>query len=631
MRVAVRRTGGNLPLAPPEIAGLVPRSTHVQADRADALFAIDRAGLYQIAFRGTPSTSGDYQFELSIAGDINGDGLVDGLDSQLLAAVQGTSEGQPSYVLAADLDGSGTIDRTDSQILIRNYGFVGNSAPVMKPASYLTHPELEIAIPLEELAADEDGASLLFRILAADHGAAAMSSDGRTVSFLPDPGFVGRAELQIVADDGFGYSAPATVTVDVSDAPLIHLDFQQREFRLDSGDVRMPTVLGDFADQAGVLLPASYLTFTSTNPAVVSVSSGGLVRAMAEGTSVLLVSSHGIQAASAVAVGISAEPVQRILYVLGLDVYPPALSLANGGESRPLTVGVAGQIELSQGSTGTGYYASNPTVVQVGADGLIAPLASGFATVTVINGPAEVVVPVRVEMPQSGPAIVGREGGVVQSPDGSYVLVAPDAVADTTVIDITTVSEEILPVAVPNWLEFVGAVRLEMGEANLAQPVQLAIPVSGAAAGTKVFVYRADSVPDETGNDVPIWMQVEVGTVTEGGVVVTTSPPYPGITVSGTYMFGLAPQQTGQVRGSVRAALALHRTACAAWRSTAAAGACLSPRPTTPHWAGDDPSCPTDISSSSTQSRIAKRTGSRSTRSWPGNTPTVWPPRTIPM
>src|SRR2546426_11145773 len=49
-------------------------------------------------------------------------------------------------------------------------------------------------------------------------------------------------------------------------------------------------------------LPISYLDFRSTSTAAATISSTGLVRAVKEGTGVLLVSSHGIEAATAVTV-----------------------------------------------------------------------------------------------------------------------------------------------------------------------------------------------------------------------------------------------------------------------------------------------------------------------------------------
>jgi hypothetical protein len=64
-----------------------------------------------------------------------------------------------------------------------------------------------------------------------------------------------------VADDGYSTSQVATVTVNVSDAPLVKLDFVVRQPRLDARHSMKLQLVGDFTDEADVLLPASYLQF----------------------------------------------------------------------------------------------------------------------------------------------------------------------------------------------------------------------------------------------------------------------------------------------------------------------------------------------------------------------------------
>ena len=92
---------------------------------------------------------------------------------------------------------------------------------------------------------------------------------------------------------------------------------------------------------------------------------------MADGTAVLLVSSHGIQAATAMTVGTLADPTQELTVKLGLDDYPEALTLAAQIGSRQLKIDVGGEIDLSSASTGTKYFTSNASVVTIGPDGLV--------------------------------------------------------------------------------------------------------------------------------------------------------------------------------------------------------------------------------------------------------------------
>src|SRR5262245_23463113 len=91
-------------------------------------------------------------------------------------------------------------------------------------------------------------------------------------------------------------------------------------------------VVGDFADQKGVPLPAAYLSFQSVDPSVASISATGRLTGLAEGTTILLVSSHGVLAATAVSVGVPQDGLGQQLYTGGLSTYPLAVSLdANGG------------------------------------------------------------------------------------------------------------------------------------------------------------------------------------------------------------------------------------------------------------------------------------------------------------
>jgi len=89
-----------------------------------------------------------------------------------------------------------------------------------------------------------------------------------------------------VADDGYSTSQVATVTVNVSDAPLVKLDFQVRQPRLDTRHSMTLELVGNFTDEQNVALPASYLQFHSTNPASGIVTLHGL----ANGTGVITAS-----------------------------------------------------------------------------------------------------------------------------------------------------------------------------------------------------------------------------------------------------------------------------------------------------------------------------------------------------
>lgn len=86
LRVLLQSTDGVFIPATPMIAGLQPLSVDVQGTQVVAIFAINRAGLYVVGIAGaTASTAGNYAVNLTIAGDLDGDGNVDGNDSAVLA------------------------------------------------------------------------------------------------------------------------------------------------------------------------------------------------------------------------------------------------------------------------------------------------------------------------------------------------------------------------------------------------------------------------------------------------------------------------------------------------------------------------------------------------------------------
>jgi Lactonase, 7-bladed beta-propeller len=191
---------------------------------------------------------------------------------------------------------------------------------------------------------------------------------------------------------------------------------------------------------------------------------------------------------------------------------------------------------LRYASTGTRYFASNSSIFQVGADGLITAVATGSGSVTVIQGGIEEVIPVRVELPHIGSTILGRDGGVVQSTDGATVLLGQGALKQDTPVTIEQVRQENLPVAMPENFDFVGAFRLDVGNSELGIPAQIAVPApAGLAVGKEVFFMRQEMLPDSTGIMRPVWLVEESGIVGTDGFIRTQSPPWTGAKNTGLY------------------------------------------------------------------------------------------------
>ncbi len=138
LRVLVQGTDGSFVPAAPSIAGLQPLSVNTRGTVVVALFQIDEPGLYVISVAGaTASTSGKYALNVTVAGDLNGDGNVDGNDSALLATALGSTAGSTNYGLAVDINGDGKVDQQDEVILASDYGFTATTAtvPTTPPAN----------------------------------------------------------------------------------------------------------------------------------------------------------------------------------------------------------------------------------------------------------------------------------------------------------------------------------------------------------------------------------------------------------------------------------------------------------------------------------------------------------------
>jgi YD repeat-containing protein len=303
----------------------------------------------------------------------------------------GSSAGDANYVPAADFDRNGSVDAADVRLQAAESGYAANRAPVASDASRMTHRELELTVPLAGLVSDPEDDAVYFRVTAPSTARPYSCPDGRSVSFLPAAGYDGPASFTFVADDGYGVSGAGEVHVNVSSAPLVGLDIQNRKPRFARHEGTRLVVIGDFADQQDVVLPASYLTFTSSNPAVASVSGSGYVAGLANGTAAVSVSRGPVQAATAVAVGDPGTIREIYLSVAGLNTYPQTFTLTEGG-SRQMVIRV-GQTssDVSGAAAGTRYFVGDARLISVSPDGLVTALGTGETTLTVVNGSAETV------------------------------------------------------------------------------------------------------------------------------------------------------------------------------------------------------------------------------------------------
>jgi hypothetical protein len=267
--------GSSLQPEIPVIAGLTLVATRLTGDTAFALYAVEREGLNLIEVSGVNGSAGAYALRLMVAGDVNSDGLVNGVDSQLIQSALGQAIGDGDYSLELDTNRDGVIGAVDLQIFASNAGFTANRPPVITPKSVLTHEDLAITISLENVATDPEGDTVYYRLFNPLNGTVELSGGGRFASFIPDAGYAGMASFELIGGDGFIASEVGTVTVNVSDAPLLTIDIEERASIVQVGERIELTFIGDFADQDNVILSPTYLDLEVEDSTIAMVSEFG--------------------------------------------------------------------------------------------------------------------------------------------------------------------------------------------------------------------------------------------------------------------------------------------------------------------------------------------------------------------
>ena len=180
-------------------------------------------------------------------------------------------------------------------------------------------------------------------------------------------------------------------------------------------------------DASGSILTGRTITWASTASTVATVSTNGLVTAIAAGTATISATSEGQSASATVTVTPTAVPVASV-----------TLSPAAG------TLGTTGTLQLtatpkdSVGNTLAGraitWTTSASGIATVTATGLVTAIAVGTATVTATSEGRAASATITVV----AGTVIGAAGGTVTSPDGKASVVIPaGALAQATPIWIT--------------------------------------------------------------------------------------------------------------------------------------------------------------------------------------------------
>ena len=132
----------------------------------------------------------------------------------------------------------------------------------------------------------------------------------------------------------------------------------------------------------------------------------------------------------------------------------------------------------------------------------------------------------------SNPIHIDADGGVVIHPSGVGVRIPPQSLDESVIVNIEPLAETDLPVSIPSGSAFLGALRLDLSGAILSVAADVAIPApTDIPADVNLLVVQ---VVDQLGLDK--LTLIDTASVVNG-LLVTNSPPFPGVLSGGQIAF----------------------------------------------------------------------------------------------
>ena len=258
------------------------------------------------------------------------------------------------------------------------------------PPVYISVTSVTVS-PVQATLTVGDNLSLSAQVLPYDATDSALhwSSSSPAIASVDDTGrvsalAVGIASIKVSAG---GQSATCRITVEAKPISVSSISLQPGSASLEPGEELqlVATVLP--AEAAS--LP---LTWSSANKAVAQVDQDGLVQAVAEGETVIMVEADGRTATC----NISVKKVE--VAVTSIVINPVTLVLAPG-EEKQITASV---LPANATDPSVGWSSSNPAVAQVSDGGMVRALAEGEAVITARAGNCTATCSVKVSISLSG-------------------------------------------------------------------------------------------------------------------------------------------------------------------------------------------------------------------------------------
>ena len=179
----------------------------------------------------------------------------------------------------------------------------------------------------------------------------------------------------------------------------------------------------------------------------------------------------------------------------------------------------------------TEYYVEDANVLSVSTEGVITALKNGTTQVVVVRGGTSFETQFDVVVSQGlSSQTVGKEGGIVGTPDGPKLGIPADALDVDSVVSIAAVDQSELPYQLPVGFSFHSGFQIDGLPLQNEHPASLSLPAGDSLqAGDPLFIVAPIDVVIEGEPIESSWLLVDAMTVGEDGRVRTTSPPNVGI------------------------------------------------------------------------------------------------------
>ncbi|WP_145279729.1 dockerin type I domain-containing protein [Tautonia plasticadhaerens] len=257
LRVEARAAGdGTLDPGATRVESPTPGGAWTLTRRADApggsagvTVASVRPGALRLRPAAEGGTSGDFELDVSLAGDVDGDGRVDRPDLLAIRGAPGRPPSSPGEAGGADVNGDGRVGLLDLLIASRNFGATTDLRPLEDSAGIdpAADPDGDGRVDADEVdlvGRTAPGASVRLDLGGDGSFEQELTADADGRYRFTVPLAAGANVFAVEAADTFGQVAEARITVDRgADAPRVSasFDFSEGDGGWEAGFAELPS------------------------------------------------------------------------------------------------------------------------------------------------------------------------------------------------------------------------------------------------------------------------------------------------------------------------------------------------------------------------------------------------------